>query len=251
MGLFIERLKYEILKLGQIASPELSSTDSLIAEEVSSRGYSYYPNLIDNDTLREIIDTLKIHFSEPNEKFSHRGDTRHYAIERDIPLVKVFSDETRLKNIGMKVMSRPIINLFTLGNYLVAGNRGTSGGGWHRDSMNPQFKAMIYLTDVDESNGPLEIIPGTHKFSTQRRLSRKGLLSFDKQRLKEDEIEPIEKDQGPRETITGRAGTVVIFESSTLHRGRPIELGERLALTNYYYPKNVKRKEVLDNFDID
>lgn len=250
MGLFLERFKYEILKLGQVAYPQLSSADLLIAEEVSSKGYSYYPNLLDANTLRDTIETLKIHFSKPNEKFSYSGDTRHYAIERDIPSVRVFSDELCLKNIGMKVMSRPIINLFTLGNHLVAGNRGTSGGGWHRDSMHPQFKALMYLTDVDESNGPLEIIPGTHKFSTQRRLSRKGLLNFDKQWLSEDEIKLIEKDQGPRVTITGKAGTVVVFESSTLHRGRPIELGERLALTNYYYPENAKRKEIFDNFNI-
>ena len=86
---------------------------------------------------------------------------------------------------------------------------------------------------------------------SERELSEiKVIEEFLPTQLSEDEIKLIEKDQGPRVTITGKAGTVVVFESSTLHRGRPIELGERLALTNYYYPQNAKRKEIFDNFNI-
>ena len=36
--------------------------------------------------------------------------------------------------------------------------------------------------------------------------------------------------------ITGKAGTLILFDASLIHRGRPLEEGCRYALTNYYYP---------------
>ena len=43
---------------------------------------------------------------------------------------------------------------------------------------------------------------------------------------------------------------MVLFESSTLHRGKPIEDGERLALTNYYYPEGSNKEQLLKNFGV-
>ena len=37
-------------------------------------------------------------------------------------------------------------------------------------------------------------------------------------------------------TFTAKAGTLILFDSSTIHRGAPITAGTRYALTNYYYP---------------
>ena len=42
------------------------------------------------------------------------------------------------------------------------GNLG-SGSGWHRDSLGFQFKAMVYLNDVDESTGPFEYYTSSHR----------------------------------------------------------------------------------------
>lgn len=250
MGLFSERFKYEILKFGQRPSLKLTSTQVLLAKEIKENGYVTLPNFINEELLKSLVNNIRLHFSQPRKEFSYKGDTRHYAIERTVPEVRVFSNNLHIKNIGNFVMSRQLINAFTLGNHLISGNKGASGGGWHRDSTHPQFKAMLYLKDVNELNGPLEIIPGTHKFSNQYKLSRKGLLPHDQQWFNESEIHAIESYHGKKITLTGSAGTVILFESSTLHRGRPIEAGERLALTNYYYPKNINIEKILNNFDV-
>ena len=52
---------------------------------------------------------------------------------------------------------------------------------------------MLYLTDATELNGPLEIIPRTHKFSNLRKFS-KGLLPYNQQWLTETEIVAIENN---------------------------------------------------------
>ncbi len=250
MGLYVNRLKYELLKFTQRASFKLTNLQAMLAEEIKENGYTYFPNFIDEEHLSDLAQTIRLHFSEPKKEFSYKGDTRHYAIERTVSEVRFLSNDDQLRNIGNQVMSRPLVNLFTLGNHLISGKKGTSGGGWHRDSTNPQFKAMLYLTDVTESNGPLEIIPGTHKFSNLLTFSRKGLLPYNQQWLTEREITAIENEHEDRVSITGKAGSLVLFESSALHRGRPIETGERLALTNYYYPENSNHEQILKNFGV-
>ena len=34
--------------------------------------------------------------------------------------------------------------------------------------------------------------------------------------------------------ITGKAGTLVMFNTNAIHRGKPVKGGVRYALTNYY-----------------
>ena len=250
MGLFFERFKYELLAINHRISVTLSHSHDLLAEEVKDNGYAVIPEFFAGDSLSNLVGTMKCHFAEPRAEFSYKGDTRHYAIENARPEVACFSNNKDLINIGNRVMSRPLIKLFTLGNHLVSGSQGTSGGGWHRDSTQPQFKAMVYLTDVSEVSGPLEIIPKSHKFLAQYKLSKKGLLAYNQQWLSEDEVVAIEDEHERRVTVTGVAGTLVLFESSTLHRGRPIEQGERLALTNYYYPVNSNHDKLLKNFGV-
>ena len=37
-----------------------------------------------------------------------------------------------------------------------------SGGGWHRDDFNFQFKAILYLNDVSMDNGPFQLIENSN-----------------------------------------------------------------------------------------
>ena len=43
-------------------------------------------------------------------------------------------------------------------------------------------------------------------------------------------------DQRRIETIKGKAGTLILVDTSLIHRGKPLVNGCRYALTNYYYP---------------
>ena len=56
--------------------------------------------------------------------------------------------------------------------------------------------------------------------------------------------------QTSRKPITGGAGTLVLFNSSSVHRGRPIQSGERLAFTNYYFPISRDLRDVQKQFSV-
>ena len=96
---------------------------------------------------------------------------------------------------------------------------------------------MIYLTEVDEQNGPFEILPGSHRLMNLISHIKYADLKYNQYRLSEKQVKKIENQTGKRrKTIKGRPGTVILFNSSTIHRGSPIINGDRYSLTNYYYP---------------
>ena len=42
--------------------------------------------------------------------------------------------------------------------------------------------------------------------------------------------------------ITGKAGTLVLFDGSFIHRGKNIEEGIRYSFTNYFFEDNIKTR---------
>jgi hypothetical protein len=117
----------------------------------------------------------------------------------------------------------------------VKDNKG-SGGGWHRDSPHrTQFKAILYLTDVDIESGPFEYVEGSHLAGHSLATMADGRCRPNQYRFTDEEARRLlEADTVPR-TITGRAGTLLFIDSKGIHRGRPIERGLRYALTQYCF----------------
>lgn len=120
-----------------------------------------------------------------------------------------------------------------------------SGGGWHRDNLLKQYKSILYLVDVDHSNGPFQLIEKSQKFSQVLKDSLKMKTDVRTYRFKEKQINSIKKNRTV--TIEGKAGTLIIVDTSAIHRGSPLKLGTRYALTNYYYPKKIM-KNYLSHF---
>jgi hypothetical protein len=46
----------------------------------------------------------------------------------------------------------------------------------------------------------------------------------------------------------GPAGTLVLADTTGIHRGRPLIAGERIALTNYYYPARALSERTFYHF---
>ena len=109
----------------------------------------------------------------------------------------------------------------------------SSGGGWHQDTRGPGIKAMIYLDDVDESNGPFAMLLGYDQHRLKHSPDPRGRVT----RYNQSSIE-IEISHGARvHPVYARAGSLIVFEISRVHRGMPVARGERAALTNYYKVK--------------
>jgi phytanoyl-CoA dioxygenase PhyH len=171
------------------------------------------------------------------ESVHRRSDRRLFGVDRASPLLRRFAEHPELVALSRAFYATPRESCITLGAHLPfsAGNLG-SGEGWHRDSLAPQFKAILYLTDVTSDTGPFELIPGSHRpLHMARDIVLAGLGA--RTRLSDAEVAEVERHYPEGiASVTGAQGTLVLVNSSAIHRGRPIAAGERVALTNYYYP---------------
>jgi hypothetical protein len=111
---------------------------------------------------------------------------------------------------------------------------------WHLDCLRPTLKTFLFLDDVRPAQGPLRVIAGSHLQSEEQhrifyRLCRGGPAGA--------YFEPEEdRKLDPRGVpVTGRAGSVAIFDTRMLHAGSCCTSGMRLILVNGYRPEYALR----------
>jgi hypothetical protein len=102
------------------------------------------------------------------------------------------------------------------------------GGEFHEDDNKRNLKFFIYLTDVNEDNGPFCYVPKTHSLRKHEKYirwflwevfhTRKYLYSFklDQKQCELDEVK-----------VTGSAGTVFCADTTGYHRASAPLIGER------------------------
>lgn len=117
----------------------------------------------------------------------------------------------------------------------VPGNKG-SGGGWHRDSPHrSQFKAIMYLTDVGEENGPFQYMPRSHRSLSTVRLLLTKKCHPNQYRFEDADIEALKQQGEEVLTFTAPAGTLLLVDVKGIHRGMPIKVGQRCVLMKYFW----------------
>lgn len=188
------------------------------------------------DVLRAEVDRL---LEAESARVHRRGDARLYGAERASQMVRAFHDDPDLLALARAWRGPDVVNAMTLAAALVhrPGVRASSGPGWHRDGWFRQVKAFVFLTDVSEANGPLQVIAGSHRAAARARDMRRHGQRFKQYDFTDAEVGRLLAAEPERlVTAAGPAGTLVLADTSAIHRGRPIEAGARYALTNYYYP---------------
>jgi len=184
-------------------------------------------------------------------RYSNDSDQRLFGAETAGPAIRLFHDDPFLKSVGEIMSGLTLYNFVTLGARIdaTAANRG-SGDGWHRDAFGFQFKAIIYLCDVTDENGPFEYLCGSHKpwraslDSARGRFpvppdSRIDSSSMDKM-IAAGELKP--------RRFTAKAGTVLLVNTAGVHGGAQLKSGHRYALTNYYYFPYQIGKSIVEKF---
>ena len=116
-------------------------------------------------------------------------------------------------------------------------NAKAPGGGaaveWHQDwafypHTNDDMLAFgVFLEDVTEENGPLQVIPGSHKGPVLSHNGKDGVFC--------GAVDPDDPDfhQEKAVTITGKAGSMSIHHARTLHGSAP-NLSDRARLMLFY-----------------
>ncbi|MCH4544435.1 phytanoyl-CoA dioxygenase family protein [Rhizobium changzhiense] len=171
-------------------------------------------------------------------QFSGGADRRMFGVEMVSETARLFHEDKYLRSMGEFIGGRGLYNFATLGARIDATdtNRG-SGDGWHRDAFGFQFKAIIYLCDVTPENGPFEYIPRSHKEWRVVMDSALGRLPAPPEsRIDDARVQKmITSGAASSKTFMGKAGTLVLANTTGVHRGTPLLRGRRYALTNYYY----------------
>lgn len=205
--------------------------------DLKTQGYSVINNYLNNEQCKRAVIELKIAFENYNTFVHKKEDLRIFGIEQILPMARSLAQDKDFLELGELVNKQQTYCAFTLGNWLLSGKSGSSGNGWHRDSFFSQYKALLYLTDVTEDNGPFELLPRSHHLKNIIHGIEKVGLSYMQNRISDIEVQRLEELlKFSRKSLIGNAGTLVLFNSTLIHRGRPIKSGERLALTNYYIP---------------
>lgn len=233
MKYFISEFKYLLNELVNV------NTKSDYCTEIRKKGFLVLENFISCSEAEELISRIDSNIGKYSSQVWRDGansDARLYDIGNVEPRFnKVFSTN-QLNSLYAKYISSSTKNNFVMANRVIAvdGNLG-SGGGWHRDTMGRrQLKYILYLTDVDVSNGAFEYVPGSHRPKDKWRINKFLGKPLSNPRYTNEDIETVMKELGYQsKKVIGKAGTLLIADTSGLHRGSPLLQGERVALTQY------------------
>lgn len=181
-----------------------------------------------------------------------KADKRLYGANNVSDVIAEFADDPVLRETASAYNREPTRTAFTLAARMPysEGNKG-SGEGWHRDAFFRQFKAILYLTDVGEMNGPFQFISGSHRADQVVKDMWEGRLGYKQYRLQDSQVDRILKRSPERlNTMTAKAGTMLLIDTSSIHRGVPIKAGERYALTNYCFPERHIDNSMMEKFNV-
>lgn len=238
------------------AKENLDSEQVNIINELKEKGVVVIPEYYSHsqcDAIQAAIDEM---IKDPNVNVKYdelKSDARVFASHRYSNEIMKFHEDSYLKSIGEAYTGCELINSHTLGARLEAKkNNLGSGGGWHRDSVYKiQYKSIAYLTDVEEENGPFEFILGSHNKSSVTKSIKENNFEAHHNRFTESEVEDFLQSNPDfkNKIYTAKKGSVILVDTSGVHRGMPINQGKRYALTNYYFPKHHYNKNAQAKFE--
>ncbi len=219
----------------------------VIINKLNKNGYYILNEYFTNDDIDQLLNNFKNIIDQYNKKCQHQNkeqlnmDYRLFGIENCSPLVHKLITNNSFFNQICNLYMNPVKQYIqgTLLTFLkpIDGIQANSGGTWHRDTHNKIFKILIYLNDVNEENGCFQFITHSNKKYIGLPKTNSGTTT----RYSNKIIDNLIKNNNCKKiSVCGKAGTVILVDTSYIHRGKPIENGERYVYTNYYknYPQS-------------
>lgn len=221
---------------------------------IKESGFYLVENAYPQEFCRSVIEFMNNHKNDnqiENKKFA--GTEMNYAgtelrvweAHKKDPLLQRFYQEC---NLTMSSLLRKDVEAFTvlaIKNQMIDPfDESLKKGRWHIDSFLRQLKIFLFLSDTTEQSGPFEFIPKTHTKSFKLRRLCSGvyikpadLLSGGKrayQCLNDVWIDKLSANGFKPAPVICKAGTILIIDTSAIHRARPCIQGSRYALTTYF-----------------
>lgn len=233
----VESILVFLYKLKNISKVNIQQ--SKIIQDLNTDGISIIPKFLSPTQCKKYISLIDKHIdSEVIWQDNTKSDTRLFFLEEIEPKSKNFLFHPFIIDILRSYLGIEKGSAMLLGARLeyAQGNLG-SGGGWHRDSpFTRQLKAICYLNDVSEENGPFQMMLKTHNKGDILRDLLNGRLKPGQYRFTDNDIEDFKQSKTSTiKTFTGNAGDLAFVDTKCLHRGKPIETGVRYVLFCYYW----------------
>lgn len=229
-------VKELLFKWNDIRSLSLSHNTQL-EEELRKNGYYIINNFMSVDECeyyKNLIDLNQDNSFVWRDQFD--SDVRIFGIENIEPTFCNIFDRKQLVNIYKKYISKKSLYQTLMAARMRYSNQNIgSGGGWHRDTVNQrQLKFILYLSDVNGDNGCFQYVSQSHRL--EMKLKAGAILHGDylKQRYSSEEVNKIAERLGLSVVdFHGPKGTLIVVDTSGLHRGKPMKNGIRYAVTSY------------------
>jgi hypothetical protein len=159
-----------------------------------------------------------------------QGVRRIYHVDRLVPELSDLRHDRFVFDIADAYYGIPFYSGALVFQHNLRSNANTRT--YHVDSFIKEFKAFVYLDDVDEGNGPFTYLPGTQRRHLLR--VRKQLLGNPGGESPTTVFpEDVPGDMKLETKICGPAGTLILADVRGLHRGSPQEDRSRSVLVNY------------------
>ena len=236
--------KYKITTSNGLFGEVTSSKAKEIALDIEENGYHIFNEKLPENLIADItkfsreqpahIINLTKHVSISKEEFlidENNIKSPKYSFNAKRLMgnksIENISFDENLLHIAQEYLGvKPILDSISLWWSAPFGKKGTSAAAqeFHFDMDRIKFlKFFIYLTDVNEENGPHCYIPKSHK-SVPKQLRKDG-------RFTDDLIESI---LGKHLEICKPKGTMMLVDTRGFHKGKPLTEGNRLLFQMEY-----------------
>lgn len=218
--------------------------------EIQRNGFIVIPDFFDTDFCNACIKDIDCMLENKKEFVHTQEDLRIFGAEDLSDNISKFANDELFNILANTYNATPTCNAFTLaGKIVYSGQEFGSGGSWHRDSIFRQFKSIVYLTNVDENNGPFQVVINSHLPKQIQQDEKSANLDSMQSRFDQQTVERLLKQNPERlKTLTGKAGIVILVDTSIIHRGIPMKKGTRYALTNYFFEKTQINSHLVEHF---
>ncbi len=248
------------IKSFQSNRPVLSPAQERILNQLNADGIAttsleeLFPN---KNILQELTEYLKKRSHREYQNFKKPflidliPEVPELGVE--VPFFNLAIDKTILDIVNSYLGLHSVLYYYNIRKTKLSGDAlPTHSQNWHRAPQESKnCRVYIYLSDVTEDSGPFMYVPQSTKGGKYAHVAKQTSRTRGYESAEQIEAKVVRSDIM---TVTGKAGTVIICDSTGLHRGGYSNKDTRVMSTfgysapsfreniNYSYPESLKEK---------
>lgn len=225
-------------------SAQIADIDGAHLErQLQSQGFAWLDVRLDADACAVIIGFIDARSPGHCEVNYGGTEKRIWNAEKLDENVAAFGRFADLLVTSLRHRSSQARSILALSNRPVPGEEALLTGRWHLDSLREQLKVFAFLTTVTDRSGPLEILSGSHRplfkfgqFARGKLLTLADFITRRRryQKLDDNHIDRLVAAGRKAVPMVCEAGSILVVNTSAIHRARPCHEAGRYALTAYY-----------------